>query len=311
VNAELGAAVAAPQEYTQVHMGVRVRVVLYADDEHAGRAAAAAAFARIAALDQVMSAFRVDSELRRLERRPGEWVPVSAELFAVVTRAVDIARATDGAFDPSVGPLVALWRDARQQGALPGESTFRAARDLVGWRRIGLEAARRAVRLERAGMQVDLGGIAKGYILQDALRTLSAHGVARALLEAGGDIVVGDPPPMRAGWRIEVPGADRGFAAQAASLVNAAVATSGATVQFVEIDGVRYSHVIDPRTGLGVTNHVVAHTIGPDGATADALATALSVLGSAGLELVRARFPDVRAIVYADNPQMAAPGDNR
>ncbi len=173
----------------------------------------------------------------------------------MLERAVEIARATEGAFDPTVGPLVLLWREARQTARMPDASAIARAREAVGWRRIEFDKSKRAVRLSRPDMRLDLGGIAKGYILEEALRTLRAAGVRRALIEAGGDIVVGDAPPDRDGWRIDVIGADREFAARAAKLTNAALATSGPTAQFVEIDGVRYSHVVDPRTGVGLTNH--------------------------------------------------------
>jgi FAD:protein FMN transferase len=293
-TAEFGPDAARPLEFSQVHMGMPVRLVLHAASPDAAPLAAGAAFERIAALDRMMSDYRDDSELRRLDARPLEWIPVSEELFAVLTRAVEIAEATGGAFDPTVAPLVALWRDARKSGRLPERSRLEAARALVGWRDIHFDSSRRAIRLGRAGMRLDLGGIAKGYILQEALRTLRAHGVASALLEAGGDIVVGDAPPGRPGWRIETPSVDPAFGDRAAKLCNAALATSGPTAQFVEIDGVKYSHVIDPRTGLGVTNHVVARVIAEDGATADALATALTVVGPKGAGAILRRFPDVR-----------------
>ena len=142
-------------------------------------------------------------------------------------------------------------------------------------------------------MRLDFGGIAKGYILQEALRAAAAAGVTRALLEAGGDIVVGDPPPDRAGWRIDAQASDTAFADHASRLRNMAIATSGPTAQFVEIAGVRYSHVIDPRRGLGLTHDVVARVIASDGATADALATAATVLGPDGLQRIKERFPSV------------------
>jgi thiamine biosynthesis lipoprotein len=122
-------------------------------------------------------------------------------------------------------------------------------------------------------MRLDLGGIAKGFILRQALDVLRARGAPSALVEAGGDLVAGDPPPGRVGWRIAIAGGDT-------LLANVAVATSGGTEQFVEINGERYSHVIDPRTGLGArTGHLVVTVLHPDGAMADATATALSVLG--------------------------------
>jgi FAD:protein FMN transferase len=284
-------------EFAQVHMGLPVRVVLYADSDGQARAAAAAAFARIAALDRMMSDYRDDSELRTLERRAGEWTPVSRELFDVLARAVEIAEATGGAFDPTAGPLVALWREARRTGRAPGNEALDRARALTGWRHVRLDPAGRRVRLSSPGMRLDLGGIAKGYILQEALRTLQSHGTARALVEAGGDIVVGDAPPGRDGWRIDVPGADAAFAARAHRLTHAALATSGPSAQHVEIDGVRYSHTIDPRSGMALTSACTAHVISADGATADALATALTVLGQAGVRGLLERFPGVATAV--------------
>lgn len=284
-----------------------VRLVLYAASEGAGRAAARAAFDRIAVLEAVMSDYRPDSELRRLESRPESWVPVSPELFAVLTRAVDIARASEGAFDPTLGPVVALWRQARQSKRLPDRFHLEQARARAGWHLVLFDAERRAIRLARRGMRFDLGGIAKGYILQEALATLRAHGSPRAMVEAGGDIVVGDPPPERRGWRIEVPGAGAEFTALASALTNAAISTSGATTQFVEIDGRRYSHVVDPRTGLGLTNGFIAHVIAADAATADALATALTVLGPEGGRGVLVRYPEVVASVHAAVGVVQAP----
>ena len=280
------------QEYTEVHMGMPVRITLYAPAEQ-GRAAARRAFDRIAMLDGMMSDYRPDSELRRLQDRPQAWVGVSAELFAVLSRGTAIASASEGAFDPTIGPVVGLWRRARETGRLPDPAQLAVARALTGWRFVELDPRRLAVRLAKPGMQLDLGGIAKGYILQAALGTLREHGVARALVGGGGDIVAGDPPPGARGWRVDVPGASPGFAARASALTRAALATSGPTAQFVVIDGTRYSHVVDPRTGVAVTKPFVAHVIARDGATADALATALGVLGLEDGRGLLARFPDV------------------
>jgi thiamine biosynthesis lipoprotein len=287
-------------EFTEVHMGLPVRIVLHAESEDQAREAARTAFRRIATLDQMMSDYRPDSELRRLERLAGDWTAVSPELFSVLTRAAGIARASGGAFDPTVGPLVALWRDARRTGRMPAPAALAAARTLTGWQKLALDPRRRAVRLGRQGMRLDLGGIAKGYILQEALRTLRDHAVTRALVESGGDIVVGDAPPDRAGWRIEVGRADAAFRERAGRLTNQAIATSGATSQFVEIDGVRYSHVVDPRTGLGVTNHVLANVIGDDATTVDAVATALTVLGPEHSGSLLTRVPDLLVSMEPD-----------
>jgi len=287
-------AAARRHEYTQVHMGLPVRLVFHAAGDADARRAAEAAFARIARLDAVMSDYRADSELNQLGTN---WKRVSPELFAVLARAVEISRDTDGAFDPTVGPLVALWRETRRSQRAPDSARLAEARSRVGWRQLKLDATRQAVRLGRPGMRVDLGGIAKGWILQDAARILREHHLTSTLVESGGDIVVGDPPPGQRGWRIETPGADASFAERASRLTNATLATSGPTAQFVEIEGIRYSHVVDPRTGLGLTNHVAANVIAHDGATADALATALTVAGPERGREILARFPGVVADV--------------
>lgn len=279
-------------EFAEVHMGVPVRAVLYAAGEAEARTAARAGFARIRALDAILSDYRADSELRRLSETSGTWVPVSEPLFAVLVRAREIAERTAGAFDPTLGPLTSLWREARDAGRLPSPEVLADARSRAGWRLLELDPAQRAVRLGASGMRLDLGGIGKGFVLDRALGAIADAGVRRVLLEAGGDIVAGAAPPGERGWTIDVPGATGELAARAAALAHAAIATSGASAQFVEIDGVRYSHVIDPATGLGLTSSREVRVIAADGATADALATALGVAGPVrGLALMSA-FPD-------------------
>jgi thiamine biosynthesis lipoprotein len=291
-------------------MGMPVRIVLYAAGEDSARVAAADAFARIAALEPIFSDYRPDSEIRRLAERDGVWTPVSAELFSVMRTALRIADVTSGAFDPTVGPLVALWRESRTTRRLPLPAALAAARARVGWRGIELDAASGAIRLARPGMRLDLGGIAKGFILQEALRTLAARGMTRALVEAGGDIVVGAAPPGREGWQLAVPHADATFAARVHGLTDAALATSGPTAQFVDIDGVRYSHIVDPRTGVGATQSVVAHVIARDAAVADALATALSILGRDALCLAL-REQSVIAVSLQGDASSATPDCGR
>ena len=272
-------------EYSQVHMGVRVRIVVYTDPATAARATRAA-FARIAELDAALSDYRAGSEVNRLADRAGESVPVSADLYAVLDLALRVGRASGGAFDPTVGPLSALWRAARESGAAPNPDGLARARALVGAEKVSLDSLARTVRLA-PGTRLDLGAVGKGYVLDQALARLQRAGVSRALIEAGGDIVVGDAPPGLPGWRIDVPGATGEVARLAAGLTNAAVATSGDSEQFVVIDGIRYSHVVDPRTGLGLTNGLDATVIASDAALADALATAATVLGmEAGLALI-------------------------
>src|SRR5207248_3014190 len=144
-----------------------------------------------------------------------------------------LARQSDGAFDITVGPFVALWRSARRTGRLPNRAQLDSAARRVGWRKVHADSATRSIRLDTAGMRLDLGGIAKGYILDQALLVLGRYGVTRALIQAGGDIVAGDPPPGLPGWRVDVPGARPLVRARAAALARAALSLSGDTEQFV------------------------------------------------------------------------------
>lgn len=279
-------------EFTEPQMGVPFRIVLYAPDRTEAEAAARAAFDRIAALNAILSDYEYDSELSRLSRTSGsgEAVSVSPELWFVLERAQEMARRSDGAIDVTVGPLVSLWRRARRDGELPEPRRLQAALAATGWRHLELDPKHRTVRLLVPRMRLDLGAIAKGYAVDEALRVLCARGITRALVSGGGDLAVSEPPPGKPGWRIEVPPLDGPGAPPTGQveLRHAGLATPGDTYQFVEIAGVRYSHIVDPRTGLGLTNHSLVTVIARDGMTADSLSTALSVQGPDGAaKLVR------------------------
>ncbi len=275
-------------EYAQLHMGVRTRLVVYAVEEHTAVTAGCAAFACFADIEQAASDYRPSSELRRLcAQAGGPPVPVSPHLFSLLQGSIHLAVLSDGALDITVGPYVGLWRDARRSGRLPTPEHLAAARPLVGWRQIALDEAARTVRLGRAGMRLDLGAVAKGYACSRAVAVLREHGVTQALVEAGGDLAVSGAPPDSAGWQIAMAVGPAGEAV-VRSLTHAAVATSGDTVQAVVIDGRRWSHVVDPRTGLGLTARCQATVIHADGLWSDGLATAACVLGvEAGERLLR------------------------
>jgi thiamine biosynthesis lipoprotein len=264
--------------YAQIKMGVQARLVVYAPDEATAERACTAAYQRVSALEDSMSDYRPRSELLQLCARAGSGpVKVSEELFYVLKKARELSEKTDGAFDVTVGPLVQLWRAARKTGKLPSAAALEQAKQLVGWRTLVLDERSGTVNLTKPGMRLDLGGIAKGYAGDQVLAVLKSFGITRALFEAGGDIVVGDPPPGKTGWPIDVEN-PIGSAGRL-KLANCAISTSGDTVQFVEIGGTRYSHVVDPRTGLGLTSHYAATIIAPAGIDSDALSTAACVLG--------------------------------
>ncbi|MDX1953256.1 MAG: FAD:protein FMN transferase [Verrucomicrobiota bacterium] len=270
-------------EFVETHMGMPVRMVFYAADETQAEKAADAAYARIAELNQIFSDYEETSEISLLMRRAGSdnFVPVSGELWEVLKRSQKISRETEGAFDVTVGPLVQLWRRARRQRALPEHALLEEAKGRVGHEKIVLREQDRSVCLKVPGMRLDFGAIAKGYALDEGLKQLKARKISRALLNAGGDMAIGEPPPGQKGWRIELPSVIAGEQGRTnyLQLKNCGFATSGDSVQRLELDGKRYSHIVDPRTGVGLTDQSQVVVVAGDCVTADSLSTAVSVLG--------------------------------
>jgi thiamine biosynthesis lipoprotein len=288
-------------EFTRPQMGVPFRLVLYAPDEPSATRAADAAFERVARLNAILSDYDPDSEINRLchQTPVGQPAPVSPELGFMLARSQDLARATDGAFDVTVGPVVNLWRRARRRVELPPPELLAQARARSGWQHLRFDARHRTVTFLVADMRLDFGAIAKGYAADEALRILREHGLPRALVGAAGDVTAWDPPPGEPGWRIEIGGLDLTNAPppRLLRLRRGAVSTSGDLFQRLEIDGRRYSHIVDPRTGIGLTDHSLVTVIARDGTTADGLDTAASVLGpEAGLRLIEAT-PGAAALI--------------
>jgi thiamine biosynthesis lipoprotein len=264
-------------------MGTPFRIVLYAKDKPSADAAANAAFARIQQLNDILSDYDTDSELSRLSQTAGSGkaVKLGDDLWRVLERSQTVARATEGAFDVTCGPVVSLWRKARREKKLPDQEKLEEARRAVGYDKLRLNSRARTAELVVPYMRLDLGAIAKGYAVDEAVKVLRSHGVRSALVSGGGDLAVSDAPPGTNGWRIELAPLDavNAPATEFVLLKNAALATSGDVFQHVEIGGQRYSHIVDPRTGLGLTDHSLVVVIARDGITADAFSTSVSVLG--------------------------------
>jgi FAD:protein FMN transferase len=288
------------QVFSEPHMGTLMRITLYAADEEAGAVGARAAFQRIGELNAILSDYDPQSELTRLCRHPpGSAVEVSEDLFEVLFQAQEIAAKTNGAFDSTIGPLIRIWRAARGSGRLPAPGAIAEGKERTGFSNLRLDPDQRTVTLLAPEMQLDLGGIGKGFAADQALKVLRAHGLSRALVAAAGDIALGDPPPGAKGWRIGIAstGSDGAEMTLMVTLNNAAISSSGDTEQFVEIDGVRYSHIVDPATGLGLRERIAVTILAPDATTADALATAVSVMGAErGLALIET-LPDVEGLI--------------
>ena len=296
-------------DFERVEMGVIFRLAVYGSDSGVANKAAEAAYARVHTLNGIFSDYDGSSEVRQLceASGPGRPIRVSDELFAVLNASLQLSGETDGAFDVTIGPLTKLWRRARRREVMPEPERLVAERELVGHNLVRLDCESKTVELLRIGMRLDFGGIAKGYAADEALRILEEHGFRQALVDASGDIVAGDPPPNAEFWVVEIEalrprqsdgsltGEQRVRSEQSGSaprlkICNQAVATSGDAYQSVVIAGRRYSHIVDPKTGLGLNQRSSVTIIAPTGMMADGLASAVSVLGpKAGINLLEAQ----------------------
>jgi len=286
-------------EFNSSHMGTRFSITLFDAEKGTAESAAQAAFLRIAKLDDILSDYKADSELTRLSESPvNQPVAISEDLFNVLEQSEKYSKLTDGAFDVTVGPLVRLWRFSRKRKILPDPREIERAQQGVGYGKLRLDRQSMTATLLAPNMRLDAGGIGKGYAADQALVVLKKRGITRALVAASGDIAVGDPPPGERGWRVAVASMDSSTNETGLVLRNCGISTSGDIEQFVEINGVRYSHIVDPVTGLGLTNRIQATIVAPNATTTDALDTGVSVLGpQRGLKLVDS-LPHTAAIIF-------------
>ncbi|WP_437227105.1 FAD:protein FMN transferase [Planctomicrobium sp. SH661] len=280
-------------EFVQIRMGIPVRILVYAPNSTSAIQASDAAYERIRQIDRALSDYDPESEIVRLSRDnpPGTPVVVSDDIWKVLTASKELSQRSHGVFDVTVGPVIKLWRIARRKRALPDEAALQAALAQVGDEFVELDSHRQSVTLKRPGMQLDFGGIAKGYAADEAYEVLKKHGLPISLVACAGDIRVGDPPPGESGWRVEVE--DKTLPSLPdhppliLKLANAGISTSGDTYQYLEVDGIRYSHIVDPNTGLGTTVPGSATVIARNAMEADGLASVMVLLGpEEGLELI-------------------------
>jgi len=266
-------------------MGSRARVVLYAPDEPSAARAAGEAFGEMGRLEDVMSDYRPESEAMRLCRSsPLAWHAVSPDLLGVLGLSERVWAASGGAFDVTVGPMTRRWRESRKAGTLPSEEELADLRARVGFGKLMISSLNSSVMLQRAGMSLDFGGVGKGYAAQAAVDRLIGLGHPACLAEIGGDLALGAAPPGEPGWSIAIETGLGEGDREDLLLHSVGVATSGDAVQFVELGGVRYSHIVNPKTGLGLTERiavtVIADRTDGGGGLADAAASAISVLGA-------------------------------
>jgi thiamine biosynthesis lipoprotein len=275
--------------------------VVATDPEDAARATDDA-FAAVARVNNLLSSHLPESEISYLNQSDGETCHLSRETVAVLRRSLDVSRLTGGAFDVTAAPLIRLWKEAIETKQLPGKDELAETRKRVGYRKLHLGP--NSARAE-PGVRVDLGGIAKGYAVDQAVVELKARGIGGALVDAGGDGYAFGTRPDGTPWRVGIQHPRRPTGQRLPDVLllsDRAYATSGDYRQYVEIDGVRYAHIIDPRTGRPARAAVSVTVVAPDCTTADALATAVSVLGPGhGVALID-RLPDVECMVMSQGP---------
>lgn len=285
-------------------MGTVWTIKLYAESEKVADEAAAAAFARVEEINQALSDYLPDSALSRLSASAGQGKPVTVtgDLRAVLERSLDASRKSGGAFDLTVGPCVLLWRESRKTRRLPEPAALAAALQSSGWESLTFDADAGAALLKKPGMRLDAGGIAKGYAQDEAMKVLRERcGIQSALIDCGSPLVSGRPPG-RAGWNIALAKVEPDEPETVLQVENLCVDTSGDLHQAVEIDGRRYSHIIDPKTGLGLTASVQATVVAPSATDADWLATALCVMGpEQGMTFMARHYPKLQARIAQRN----------
>jgi thiamine biosynthesis lipoprotein len=267
--------------FERIKMGSPFRILMIAADSLQADSLAEKAFAMVDEANAVFSDYDTTSELSRLNRSSGQSEPlvVSKMLYGMLKLSRDAYRKSDGAFDVSVGPLSRIWRQARKENRFP-QSGISEARRLVGFHLMRLKDADHSVLLPLRGMSLDFGGIAKGYVASWILHMLGTYGVRQALVDAGGDMAIGDAPPGTDGWAIGVaiPEETGQLFPRKLILKNTCIATSGSIYQYLEHEGRKYSHIIDPRSGYGISSRRNVTVLTRLGWEADWLATACSVL---------------------------------
>ncbi len=287
--------------FERPEMGSPFTITICAADSAAAAAAAELAFAKAASLNAILSDYIDSSEICRLSATSGQgrYVPVSEPLFDILRRSVEAARLSKGSYDVTIGPVVKLWRKARKTKIFPAADSIQEALQRTGYRYIHLDTAAHAVWLEKKSMQLDIGGLGKGFVAARALEVIRANGFPCAMVNAGGKIVTGQAPPGEKGWLIGInaPGEKQEILPQLLVLSETSVATSGDIYQYVEFNGKRYSHIVNPKTGIGITQRKNVTAIAADGTTADWLATACSILSVRESFRLIKRFPGAALLI--------------
>ncbi|MEM9664342.1 MAG: FAD:protein FMN transferase [Bacteroidota bacterium] len=284
-------------------MGTTVAFTVYAPSAEQAQALFTEALTIIEAVEQTLSTYRSTSLVSRLNAEAGAaQVTVDPAFAAFLQRSLAYSRQTDGAFDVTVGRLVEAWGFFRGEGRYPAADALAEARQQTGWRHVVLDTEARTVHFERPGLRLDFGGNGKGYALDRVQQRWRTQGVTAALLVFGGSSIyaIGAPPDAD-GWRVDLPVVP-GTAPTQVMLRDEGLATSGGAHRSFELDGRRYSHLLDPRTGQPVQGRVQVTASAPTAEAADVLSTALFVLGPRDAEALL-RATEATALFVEGTPE--------
>jgi thiamine biosynthesis lipoprotein len=272
-------------------MGTIFTICLYAVDRHQADADFEIAFEDIDRLDSTLSNYRPESELSRINRTAArEPVTTDPEVFDFIQRSMDYSHRSNGAFDITVGPLMRAWGFFRGQGHYPSPTELANARTSVGWQHVALDPTLRTVRFEVPGMELDPGGIGKGFAVDSVADLLRANGVTSALIDAGSSSIYAlGAPPHEQGWKVQIPRPeDRTKSISTVFLRDLSLSTSGNYEKFFWLNGKIYCHIMDPRTGEPVQGVLQTTVITPRAVDSDALSTAMFVMGPvSGVKLLK------------------------
>lgn len=269
--------------FSQSKMGSPFTIIFYSADSIRANVIAEECFHLVDSLVIIYSDYLDSSELNKLCATAGKannYIKVSPALFDILLLSKIAYEKSEGTFDITLGPLTKLWRKARKEKMFPDDNIVKEKLALSGFRKIKIDVATHSVLLLQPGMQLDLGGIAQGYIGQKVIDFLKEKKIGNALVDVSGDIVTTGAPPNTNGWTIGInaPGKTDELQKQNLLISNKAVTTSGDVYQYMEHNGKRYSHIIDPRTGYGITSQKNVTVIASDGTIADWLTKACSIL---------------------------------
>lgn len=280
-------------------MGTTFTVYLYSNDPMQASACLDAAFEEIERVEEALSNYRPTSELSRINRDAAkEDVTTDPEVFHFLEVSLDFGRRSDGAFDITVGPLMRAWGFFRGQGHYPTPTELGEARNEIGWQHVKLDPSSRTVHFDIPGIELDPGGIGKGYAVDQVVALLRAAGIKSALVDAGSSSIYAlGAPPEKEGWPVQIPWpGDRSRSISSVVLRDTSLSTSGSYEKFFTLQGRTYCHIMDPRTGEPVQDMLQTTVITPKATDSDAISTAMFVMGYAkGVKLLE-EFPETSGI---------------